>query len=64
MSYTVADQFAAVLATAGVKRVYGVVGDSCDVGLPTVWAARYLAMNGHRRLIGSFWHGSRANAMA
>jgi pyruvate dehydrogenase (quinone) len=37
---------------------------TCDVGLPTVWAARYLAMNGHRRLIGSFWHGSMANAMA
>jgi pyruvate dehydrogenase (quinone) len=34
-----------------------------DVGLPTVWAARYLAMNGKRRLIGSFWHGSMANAM-
>jgi pyruvate dehydrogenase (quinone) len=34
------------------------------VGLPTVWAARYLAMNGHRRLLGSFWHGSMANAMA
>src|SRR5262249_14406856 len=28
------------------------------------WAARYLAMNGNRRLIGSFWHGSMANAMA
>jgi pyruvate dehydrogenase (quinone) len=37
---------------------------TCDVGLPTVWAARYLAMNGQRRLIGSFWHGSMANAMA
>jgi pyruvate dehydrogenase (quinone) len=37
---------------------------TCDVGLPTVWAARYLAMNGMRRLIGSFWHGSMANAMA
>jgi pyruvate dehydrogenase (quinone) len=37
---------------------------TCDVGLPTVWAARYLTMNGHRRLIGSFWHGSMANAMA
>ncbi len=37
---------------------------TCDVGLPTVWAARYLAMNGSRRLIGSFWHGSMANAMA
>jgi pyruvate dehydrogenase (quinone) len=37
---------------------------TCDVGLPTVWAARYLKMNGKRRLIGSFWHGSMANAMA
>jgi pyruvate dehydrogenase (quinone) len=37
---------------------------TCDVGLPTVWAARYLAMNGKRRLLGSFWHGSMANAMA
>jgi pyruvate dehydrogenase (quinone) len=37
---------------------------TCDVGLPTVWAARCLAMNGKRRLLGSFWHGSMANAMA
>jgi len=37
---------------------------TCDVGLPTAWAARYLAMNGKRRLLGSFWHGSMANAMA
>ena len=37
---------------------------TCDVGLPTVWAARYLKMNGQRRLLGSFWHGSMANAMA
>src|SRR5215510_1176067 len=37
---------------------------TCDVGLPTVWGARYLAMNGRRRLLGSFWHGSMANAMA
>jgi pyruvate dehydrogenase (quinone) len=37
---------------------------TCDVGMPTVWAARYLSMNGKRRLIGSFWHGSMANAMA
>src|SRR6201994_1513072 len=37
---------------------------TCDVGLPTVWAARYLAMSPERRLLGSFWHGSMANAMA
>ena len=36
---------------------------SCDVGTPTVWAARYLHMNGKRRLIGSFNHGSMANAL-
>ena len=36
---------------------------TADVGTPTVWAARYLAMNGRRRLIGSFVHGSMANAM-
>src|SRR5271166_1058963 len=36
---------------------------TCDVGLPTVWSARYLKMNRRRRLIGSFWHGSMANAM-
>jgi pyruvate dehydrogenase (quinone) len=36
---------------------------SCDVGTPTVWAARYLKMNGQRRLLGSFNHGSMANAL-
>jgi pyruvate dehydrogenase (quinone) len=36
---------------------------TADVGTPTVWAARYLTMNGKRRLIGSFNHGSMANAM-
>src|SRR5689334_530303 len=36
---------------------------TADVGTPTVWAARYLDMNGRRRLIGSFVHGSMANAM-
>jgi len=36
---------------------------TADVGLPTVWSARYLAMNGRRRLIGSFRHGSMANAL-
>ncbi|WP_109125079.1 ubiquinone-dependent pyruvate dehydrogenase [Dyella sp. C11] len=34
-----------------------------DVGTPSIWAARYLKMNGHRRLIGSLVHGSMANAM-
>ncbi len=34
-----------------------------DVGQPTVWAARYLAMNGRRRMLGSLAHGSMANAL-
>ncbi len=36
---------------------------TCDVGTPTIWAARYLTMNGKRRLLGSFSHGSMANAL-
>ena len=36
---------------------------TADVGSPTMWAARYLTMNGQRRLLGSFNHGSMANAM-
>ena len=36
---------------------------TCDVGTPTVWAARYLKLNGRRRLLGSFNHGSMANAL-
>ena len=34
-----------------------------DVGTPAIWVARYLKMNGRRRLIGSMMHGSMANAM-
>jgi pyruvate dehydrogenase (quinone) len=37
---------------------------STDVGTPTVWAARYLKMNGKRRLLGSFNHGTMANALS
>jgi pyruvate dehydrogenase (quinone) len=36
---------------------------TCDVGTPTLWAARYLKMNGSRRLLGSFSHGSMANSL-
>ena len=36
---------------------------TCDVGTPTIWAARYLRMNGKRRVLGSFNHGSMANAL-
>lgn len=34
-----------------------------DVGTPTIWAARYLRMNGQRRLVGSFTHATMANAL-
>jgi pyruvate dehydrogenase (quinone) len=34
-----------------------------DVGTPVIWAARYLHMNGQRRLVGSFSHGTMANAL-
>ena len=36
---------------------------TCDVGSPIVWTARYVRVNGKRRIIGSFNHGSMANAM-
>lgn len=36
---------------------------ACDVGTPTVWAARYLSMNGRRHLLGSFNHATMANAL-
>lgn len=34
-----------------------------DTGMNNVWAARYLTPNGRRRVMGSFWHGSMANAL-
>ncbi|AQA14652.1 pyruvate dehydrogenase [Streptomyces samsunensis] len=34
-----------------------------DTGMCNVWAARYLSPNGRRRVIGSFTHGSMANAL-
>ncbi|WP_298627386.1 ubiquinone-dependent pyruvate dehydrogenase [uncultured Legionella sp.] len=37
---------------------------TADVGTPTVWAARYLQMNGKRKILGSFNHGSMANALS
>jgi pyruvate dehydrogenase (quinone) len=36
---------------------------TCDVGTPIAWTARYLRVTGGRRLVGSFNHGSMANAM-
>jgi len=50
-----------------VKIINDIAADdaifTCDVGTPTLWAARYLKMNGRRRLLGSFSHGSMANAL-
>ncbi len=34
-----------------------------DTGMCNVWAARYIFTNGRRRVIGSFSHGSMANAL-
>jgi pyruvate dehydrogenase (quinone) len=34
-----------------------------DTGMNNVWAARYITPNGRRRVIGSFRHGSMANAL-
>jgi pyruvate dehydrogenase (quinone) len=34
-----------------------------DTGMGNVWAARYLTPNGRRRVLGSFRHGSMANAL-
>ncbi|MGW5972183.1 pyruvate dehydrogenase [Streptomyces sp. NPDC055186] len=34
-----------------------------DTGMCNVWAARYVSPNGRRRVIGSFSHGSMANAL-
>ena len=53
MGRTIADQFAETLATAGVKRIYGIVGDSLngltdavrDFGACEAWFAAYLAAN-------------------
>jgi len=35
-----------------------------DVGTPCIWVARYVHMNGTRRLVGSFNHGSMANGLS
>jgi pyruvate dehydrogenase (quinone) len=36
---------------------------TCDTGMCNVWSARYIKANGLRKMIGSFVHGSMANAM-
>jgi pyruvate dehydrogenase (quinone) len=36
---------------------------TCDTGMCNVWSARYIRANGKRDMIGSFVHGSMANAM-
>ncbi|MEE6272655.1 pyruvate dehydrogenase [Georgenia sp. MJ206] len=53
-------EYAAVLLdeAAAADAVFTV-----DTGMNNVWAARYLTPNGRRRVIGSFLHGSMANAL-
>jgi len=51
----VADQLSDVAADDAVFTV--------DTGMCNVWAARYVRVNGRRRVIGSFLHGSMANAL-
>ncbi|MFD1826912.1 MULTISPECIES: ubiquinone-dependent pyruvate dehydrogenase [Mumia] len=36
---------------------------TCDVGTPVIWTARYVEMNGRRSVVGSFTHGTMANAL-
>jgi pyruvate dehydrogenase (quinone) len=36
---------------------------TADTGMCSSWAARYVTMNGRRRLLGSWVHGSMANAL-
>ena len=36
---------------------------TADTGMGNVWQARYITVNGRRRLIGSYLHGSMANAL-
>jgi len=36
---------------------------TCDTGMCNVWSARYIKSTGQRKMIGSFVHGSMANAM-
>jgi pyruvate dehydrogenase (quinone) len=36
---------------------------TCDTGMCNVWSSRYIRATGKRELIGSFVHGSMANAM-
>jgi len=53
-------EYAAVMLdeTAADDAVFTV-----DTGMNNVWAARYITPNGRRRVIGSFLHGSMANAV-
>jgi pyruvate dehydrogenase (quinone) len=53
------EYLAAVLDTEAAEDAIFTI----DTGMCTVWAARYLSPNGRRRMIGSFSHGSMANAL-
>ncbi len=53
-------EYAAVAPRRGGRRRRGV---HRDTGMCNVWTARYITPIGRRRLIGSFLHGSMANAL-
>jgi hypothetical protein len=57
MAKTVADQFAQILIAAGVKRIYGIVGDSLN-GLTWLTVLESLQLATGRptyRLLFQFW---------
>jgi pyruvate dehydrogenase (quinone) len=62
MSRTVADAIVATLKASGARRVNRLAAEdavfTADTGTPCIWAARYLRMNGARRLIAPFNHGT------
>ncbi len=67
-SYAVGEPGRTPIHPQYVAKIINDVADSrCNLYLrrctPTLWAARYLKMNGSRRLLGSFSHGSMANAL-
>ena len=62
------DQYDTIIHPQYLTRLVSDLADdaaifTCDVGTPVAWLARYLKVNGRRRIVGSFNHGSMANAM-
>src|SRR5262245_61282693 len=53
----------AALQLTRMSRAARPIGYAAKRDIESTWAARYLTMNGQRRLLGSFNHGSMANAL-